>query len=77
MTRFKKEIRRLGFLTEEDYEYLPYNGTEAVIVNSEEATVRYCYNCTDDELYHFERDLSYTSVSCCGWAIREFTFNNF
>ena len=62
MTRFKKEIRKRGFRIEEDYEYLPYNGLEAVIVNSESCTVKYCYNMTDDCLYKFDRDMSFTET---------------
>ena len=77
MTRFKKEVRKLGFLTEEDYEYLPYHGVEAIIVDAEKASVKYVYNCCDDELYKFDRSMGYTSVSISGWSIPEFTRNNY
>ena len=39
MNRFKKELRKRGIKLECDYEYLPYNGIETVVVNSENATV--------------------------------------
>ena len=45
MNRFKREIRRKGIRLECDYEYLPYNSIETVVVNAEDATIRTYHNC--------------------------------
>lgn len=37
MNRVKKELRKAGAKLECDYEYLPFNGIETVVVNSEKA----------------------------------------
>ena len=39
MNRFKKELRKHGVKLECDYECLPYNGIETVVVDSANATV--------------------------------------
>ena len=44
MNRFKKELRVKGIKLENDYECLPYNGLETVIVDAETATVKTYYN---------------------------------
>jgi hypothetical protein len=46
MNRIKKEFRKKGFLIEEDYPYMPYDGTEAISIDSIEGT----YNIYDDRL---------------------------
>lgn len=39
MNRFKKELRKRGVKLECDYEYLPFDGLETIVVNAEKATV--------------------------------------
>lgn len=40
MNRLKRELRKSGMRLENDYEYLPYNGIETVVVDSENAICR-------------------------------------
>ena len=40
MNRVKKELRRRGVKLENDYEYMPYDGIQAVIVQSDLARVK-------------------------------------
>ena len=44
MNRLKKEIRRRGVKLESDYPYLPYEGLEAVHIDSERAIVSEYYS---------------------------------
>ena len=39
MNRLKKEIKKKGIMLESDYPFLPFNGIEAVKVDSELATL--------------------------------------
>lgn len=78
MTRFKCELRAHGWPVEEDYEYLPYNGLEAVVVDAERASVKYCYNMTDDCLIRFDHSFNeYEETFLNGWSVPEFTSKNF
>lgn len=43
MNRFKRELRKHGVKLECDYQFLPYNGIETVVVDSENATVSTCH----------------------------------
>lgn len=45
MNRIKKEFQRHGFPLENDFEYLPYNGIETVVVDSENAVWKQYHNC--------------------------------
>lgn len=44
MNRFKKEIRKRGIKLEADFPFLPFEGIEAVHVDSERATISTYYN---------------------------------
>jgi len=44
MNRLKKEIRKKGVMLESDYPFMPFNGIEAVKVDSERATLS-TYTC--------------------------------
>lgn len=44
MNRFKKYVRKQGYKLESDYEYLPYKGIEAVIVDASHKCIRTYYN---------------------------------
>lgn len=39
MNRLKREIKKKGIMLESDYPYLPFNGIEAVKVDSERVTL--------------------------------------
>lgn len=54
MNRIKKELNKY-FKLEKDYECLPYNGIQSVIVNSEKATITIVHTsiCTE---YKLERN---------------------
>ena len=39
MNRFKKELSKRGYKMEKDYPYLPCDEIEAIVVNSEDATL--------------------------------------
>ena len=39
MNRFKKELSKRGYKMEKDYPYMPFNEIEAIVVNSEDATL--------------------------------------
>ena len=45
MNRLKKEIRKKGVMLESDYPYMPFNGIEAVKVDSENATLSTYHVC--------------------------------
>lgn len=62
MTRFKKELRKLGLKLECDYEYLPCNGLECVVIDQERAEVRRYYNFGLMETITMGRDMSCNCV---------------
>lgn len=43
MNRFKRELRKHGVKLECDYQFLPYNGIETVVVDSERAIISTCH----------------------------------
>ena len=60
MNRFKKYIQKSGFRLEQDCDQLPLQVAnniylDAIIVNSEKATIKYIYNC-DDITLKLQRD---------------------
>lgn len=55
MTRFKQELRKRGITLECDYEYLPYNGLETVIVDQERAAVHEYHDCLGWVSTYFDR----------------------
>lgn len=62
MNRFKMELRKHGVKLECDYPFLPYNGIESVVVDSEHAVV---------STYHVSAGLGKVKVN------REFSFENY
>lgn len=60
MTRVKEEFRRKGISLENDFEYLPCNGLETVVVNAEEAVVSMYHNCAGWSHITMNRDGSLT-----------------
>ena len=59
MNRLKKEIRKKGIMLECDYPYLPFNGIEAVKVNSEQATLSTYHVCAGWMRCTLGRDLTF------------------
>lgn len=45
MNRLKKEIMKKGIKLEHQYDFMPYNGLETVVVDSEKAIVKEYHNC--------------------------------
>lgn len=45
MNRLKKEIRKKGIKLESDYPFMPYEGLEAVKVDSEKVTISWYHVC--------------------------------
>ena len=58
MNRLKKEIRKKGIKLESDYPFMPYNGIEAVKVDSENATISTYHVCAGWTIGKICRDLS-------------------
>lgn len=58
MNRFKKELRARGYMLENDYEYLPCNNIESVIVDSEQASMTIVYNVIDPVTVKFDRQMN-------------------
>lgn len=55
MTRFKRELMRRGYMLEETMDTLPWDGVEAIIVNSEEATYSIIHVSAGCTKIHFDR----------------------
>lgn len=62
MTRFTKEIRKLGFKIESDYEYLPYGDIETAYTESENAEYYIYHYGLGWIRYKFNRDMSYETI---------------
>lgn len=62
MNRLKKEIRRKGIKLESDYPFMPFNGLETVIVNSEKATISEYHVSAGWMVNKIGRDLSLQMV---------------
>ena len=63
MNRLKKEIRKKGVRLESDYPFIPYNGIEAVRVNSEQATISTYHVCAGWTVCRIRRDLTMEVVA--------------
>lgn len=57
MNRFKKELRKRGVRLENDYEYLPMNGLECVIVDAEHAMVKRWWNQIGWVYHRYDRSM--------------------
>lgn len=55
MNRFKKELRKHGVKLECDFDYLPCDGIETVVVDAEKATVSLYHNCVGWCVTKFDR----------------------
>lgn len=62
MTRFDKEIRKLGFRLEKDFEYLPYEDIDSVGTYPEVAQYRMYHYGLGLIKFQFARDLSYETI---------------
>ena len=58
MNRFKRELRKRGYMLENDYEYLPYNGLETVVADAEQAQMRRFYDCYGWYNVEFDRSMN-------------------
>ena len=58
MNRLKKEIRKKGVKLECDYPFMPYDGLEAVKVDTEKATVGWYHVCAGWVVCQILRDLT-------------------
>lgn len=45
MNRFKKELKKKGFLMENDFPFFPYQGVMAIVIDSSTASYLYVHNC--------------------------------
>ena len=57
MTRFKKELKKRGYLFEEDYPFLPYEGIESISADATKATYSCYHDATGSVTTFFDRSL--------------------
>lgn len=62
MNRFKKEIRRRGVMLESDFDYLPYDGIETVVVTAEQASYSVYHVCAGWTTIRYNRDMTAVPV---------------
>ena len=62
MNRFTKEVRKRGFKTEADYEYLPCGDIESAWVNAEKAECYVYHYGLGIITYKHNRDMTYETI---------------